>query len=120
MTPLQKAKKLIADASYRAKKNGGICDLDVEWLENIIIHGRCIKTGIKFVIDSPKKGKGYRNPYGPSLDRIDSHNPDYTYENVNVVVWAYNNAMATWDDEDIILEVAQGIKNKRLHNANIY
>ena len=117
-TPAGKAKYLINQAKNRAKKNGGTCDLDPDWLENILLYGRCIKTGIPFELKGVNKGSGRPHPYAPSLDRIDSNNPDYTYENVNVVVWSYNSALMSWDDEDIVLQLADGIRKVR--NDNIH
>lgn len=56
-------------------------------------NGRCQVTGIPF---GPKPVDSYfRNPYAPSLDRIDS-SKGYHKDNVRLVLCAVNTAMNEW------------------------
>jgi hypothetical protein len=53
-----------------------------------------------------------RNPWSPSLDRIDPK-IGYTLENTRVVVWIYNTAKNVFHDEDVML-MAQALINQSI------
>ena len=59
--------------------------------------GICEVTGIPFTY-----GLNARNPWSPSLDRIDP-SVGYTLENTRVVVWIYNAAKNVFSDSDVML-----------------
>jgi hypothetical protein len=42
--------------------------------------------------------EGLKRPFVPTLDRVDSSR-GYVFDNVRVVVWAYNAAKADWPHE---------------------
>ena len=107
------AKHLIHYAGVRAKKNGGVCDIDVDWLENILIVGECMRTGIRFDLSRDEWTESVTNPYVPSLDRIDSNNPNYTVDNVDVVIWGYNRAKSDLPNDDLLVEIGNGIQETR-------
>lgn len=95
------ATKMLADARYRSKKQGVVCDLDVDWLMGKI-KGGCEVTGLPFDLtpkDSSKR-KGHR-PYGPSLDRKEPGG-DYTKDNIQVTVFVYNFAKSNWGHEVVM------------------
>lgn len=60
---------------------------------------RCGVTGLELSLDAPGT-KFHRNPWAPSLDRIDPHE-GYTADNVRVVCWMYNAAKGTATDEEV-------------------
>jgi hypothetical protein len=58
-------------------------------------HTRCAVTGVAFEFE------GKRNPFRPSLDRIDSSR-GYEPGNVRLVTLAANLAMSNWGDETLL------------------
>ena len=66
--------------------------------------GKCEISGIPF---SEKGVQWYRNPWSPSLDRIDSKK-GYTPDNVRIVLCAVNAAMNEWG-EDVFRLIAKSI-----------
>jgi hypothetical protein len=70
--------------------------------------GRCEVSGIEFQRRAPGVS---RNPWTPSIDRIDS-SVGYTAANCRLVCLAVNLAMSTWG-EDVILTIADCIRRKR-------
>ena len=83
---------MLRAAKSRAYKNNAICTIDIDWIEEKIKAGFCELTKLPFdlnyAIDTSK------NPYAPSLDRIDSKNKNYTPENTRVVLLAVNCALS--------------------------
>ena len=61
-----------------------------------ILHGKCQLTGLFFDFKPPNKTS--KNPYAPSLDRIDSHK-GYSKENCRVVLAAVNTAINEYGDK---------------------
>ena len=62
--------------------------------------GKCAKTGIQL---DPQTGTvANRNPYGPSLDRINS-GLGYTPDNIELVCCHYNLAKAAYSEEQFFL-----------------
>jgi len=74
-----------------------------EWLYEKILLGRCEKTGIPFVLDAENHNdsvtsKGQvRNPWAPSIDRVDS-SKGYTEDNCVIVCYVYNMAKGSFDE----------------------
>lgn len=89
-------------ARTRAKKKDIPFSLTRHWIEDRLRAGHCEATGIRFSFKS-----SYLNPFGPSLDRVDS-SLGYTPDNVQVVVWAYNNAKGPWDSS-VLTTIAEAI-----------
>ena len=87
-----RAVKLYAAANQRAKRCGSPITIDTEWVEGRLMTGHCEVTGLPFTME-PDNGR--TSPLSPSLDRIDS-SKGYTRDNVQVVVWIYNNAKSHW------------------------
>jgi len=75
---------------------------------------RCSMTGIPFNLVKPK-GK-HRNPFGPSIDRIDN-TKGYIEGNVRVVCLATNFAMNEWG-EDVLQTLALGWFSKRVNRSD--
>lgn len=108
------AAKMIADAKGRAVANGWLFDLDVEWLVEKLKLGRCEVTGIEFSFLD--KGDGQKtHPWRPSLDRVDSQGC-YTKNNVQVVVWMYNQAKNEWT-KDQLMTLAKALAKPLIKEA---
>lgn len=81
-------------------------DLTYEWLLEKIQIGVCEVTGLPFRLGVQGQG---RNPYAPSVDRIDPRQ-GYTLDNCQVVIWMYNAAKGNWSHEDVI-EMAKALNS---------
>ena len=83
----------LQDSRKRAKKKGLSYNLSIEWLLNLLDAQdfKCSLTGA-ILRDSPEFS---RNPWGMSIDRIDS-SMGYTTDNCRVVCYAANAAMNEW------------------------
>ena len=95
-------------------KSRGNINLTEEWVQDRLDTGTCEVTGIKFSTykygNTEDKGWGARDPFMPTIDRINPKN-GYTKENSRMVVWIYNLAKSTWSD-DIVLEMAKKLIKK--------
>lgn len=101
---------MLNSARSRAKRTNRSFDLTLGKLRELALrsNGRCMVTGIRF---TPPRGK--RDPFAPSLDRIDS-SLGYEYDNCRMVCVAVNLAMSNWG-EDVLMLIAKGIFLKTLH-----
>lgn len=88
--PRGRAFALLNHAKLRAKTRSGIVTIDREWIENKLLNGFCELTRLPFDFSDCEFNK---NPYAPSVDRIDCNNPNYTPENSRVVLFAVNTAL---------------------------
>lgn len=82
-----RAKTLFKSANRRAGKFNEPISVDVDFIQEKLEFGFCEVTGIKF--DFSPHSEYDKNPYSPSIDRIDS-NKGYTKENTQIVIWQYN------------------------------
>jgi hypothetical protein len=89
---LQKAKE-------RANANNAEFDLTEDWIWSRFETGKCEATGISFSFDQTDDER--RNPFAPSVDRIDNNNKNYTMDNCRLVVSAFNIMRADWSDETL-------------------
>lgn len=94
-----RARELIKSAKHRASKSGIAFNLDehIELYQSIIDAGFCQATGLPFDLET-KASHSDRNPFAPSLDRIEPE-LGYICSNVRVVLWAFNRALADWGVE---------------------
>jgi len=79
-------------------------ELTVEWILEKLQNGTCEVTGLPFTYSLNS-----RNPWSPSLDRIDP-NIGYTLDNTRVVLWIYNTSKNVFTDADVLL-MAQALVN---------
>lgn len=102
-----KARTLLGMARSRSRERGWETDLDTEFLEGLLSVGKCSVTGIPFQYSASKDK--VKNPFVPSLDRIDSAKP-YIKTNVRIVIWQYNLMKGEMSDAEI-LEICKRVIN---------
>jgi hypothetical protein len=91
-SPHYRAQTLFWAAQRAARKSKLPFDLDMKWIEEKLITGKCEVSDIPFTFSSLQTGKGgfpSQNPFAPTLDRTDS-NKGFTKINTKVVLWAYH------------------------------
>lgn len=98
-----RAQRLHGNAQKRAKANGWPApDFGSLWLEEKILAGVCEVTGIPFDLTSQTSSTVHaKNPWVPSIDRIDSSKP-YVKDNVQLVVYMYNVCKAEFAHADVV------------------
>lgn len=99
-----RAQRLHGNAQKRAKANDWPApDFDSVWVEQKILAGTCEVTGIPFDLHTKTSASVHaKNPWVPSLDRIDSSKP-YVKDNVQVVVYMYNVCKAEFAHTDVVM-----------------
>lgn len=102
-----RARHLFNSAKIRSGKRGREILIDVDWVQKKLEVGVCELSGLSFVFET---SKGDRDPYAPSLDRIDN-SKGYTKENCRVILWALNMAFSNWGHETY-LEIAKAYLQK--------
>jgi hypothetical protein len=106
LTAKGRASRLVHGAQQRVRKTGGIVTITSEWVAKKIEKGFCELTGIKFDLNPVNNQK--RNPYSPSLDRIDSNNKNYSPDNVRVVLTAVNDTLSDYGF-DVLFPILKGM-----------
>ena len=91
-----KARVLYYRSKDRAKRKGMEFNLSQEWIMMQLSNGYCQLSGVEIRLTDIE-----RDPYGPSLDRIDS-SKGYTEDNTQLVCWGANVAKSTYDLDDIL------------------
>lgn len=99
------AKKLTGQARQSARKRGLEFALDSQEVELLLGPMTCAVTKLPLILEY--SGSSARNPWAPSLDRIDG-SKGYLPGNVRVVCWAYNLMRADFPDE-VVRKVAQAL-----------
>ena len=94
-----RASLLLRSARYRSRLNGNELSIDIDWIREKVAAGFCEATGIPFSLAVVEE-KGGRDPFAPSIDRIDS-SIGYTKENCRMVVTIYNYAKNEFSDADV-------------------
>lgn len=114
--PLTRSKMVWRTARVHAKVKGADFRLSFERVRDAILNGVCERTGVAFDLGFPKT-KSVKNPFAPSVDKIDPHGI-YEDGNVQIVCWCYNTGkqqMSTNEYEDFILKAAKYIAETRRH-----
>ena len=104
-TPHRRASILLRASKKRATEKDWDHDLTLEWIRDRIEKGLCEVTNLPFDL-APSKDT-HKNPWGPSLDRIDSDG-GYTQDNCRIVVAVYNFAANQWGDE-VVMQLAEAL-----------
>jgi len=87
-------------ALHRSKR--GELDFNLEILDLYKqLQQPCPKTGITFVLNNKGQNIGNRNPYSPSIDKIDP-TKGYTKDNCRIVCWWYNVTKQRYSDEEVL------------------
>lgn len=106
---------LLNSAKKRAKKFGGMVTITREWVIERLQNGVSEISGTAFVIPmmaSDSKGCQARSP---SLDRIDSNNPNYSPDNTRILLYQENCALNMFGDIPslpILEPLVAGLKRK--------
>lgn len=90
---------LINKAKFRAKNKNLKFEISYDFIFNKLECGKCEKTGIEFTFENQEKS--YRNPYSPSIDKINPFG-DYTEDNIQVVCNFYNTAKGQMTDDEFL------------------
>ena len=98
-----RAKDLIRNALKRAKRNGLVLDLTVEWVVEKLETGVCEVTKLPFDF----LVGGTARAMAPTIDRIDPTR-GYIPGNVQVVCWLYNRAKGR-DDHETVLTLVRSL-----------
>ena len=98
---------LYSDTKKRAKQKGLKFELKLTDIFELFNEskGKCPISGVPFLKECPEKY--FRNPYKPSVDRIDS-SKGYTLKNIRLVSCFVNMCKNEWDDS-IFNEFMKGI-----------
>ena len=97
---------LLGSCRRRAKLSKSEMTLTKEWVMEKLEKGVCEITNAPF--SYTKRKEHTRSPFAPSIDRIDSQNPNYTPDNCRLVLWAVNNTFAEYGEE-IMLPILRAI-----------
>ena len=94
-----RAMSLYKSAKRRAGNYKDVIDFDELFILEKLKIGKCEVTGIPFDFNSPTST--VKNPYSPSIDRIDS-SVGYVKENVRLVIWQYNLMKGEISDSELL------------------
>lgn len=87
---------MLGQARSRARRRGQECTITEADVEALIASGICAITGLPFVLEWD--GQSVKNPWAPSLDRIDAR-LGYVQDNVWAVCWIVNHMRCDYPDK---------------------
>lgn len=96
------ARMLLGQAKQRSKRLGVPCSLTEQDVEAMLESQVCAVTGIRLYFDRIDSSESLKNPWAPSLDRIERH-LGYVAGNVRVVCWLFNHMRCDYSDEDVLM-----------------
>lgn len=102
------AQKLLGACRGSAKQRGHECTITAEDVEAMLAPMTCSVTGLPLSLGHD--GDTSRNPWAPSIDRVDC-SKGYVPGNVRVVCVLYNLARSDFRDEDL-LKVAKAVAER--------
>jgi glycerophosphoryl diester phosphodiesterase len=100
-----KLRRLLYYSRVRAKQKGLEHSITKEWLDEKTKENKCELTNIEYNYDTTIQ----RNPYGPSIDRIDV-SKGYTPNNCRVVIWAVNAGLGHYSEKDLYIICKEYLK----------
>ena len=96
---------MLGQARNRARRRGQECTITEADVGSLIASGVCAITGLPFVLDWD--GPSVKNPWAPSLDRIDGA-CGYVPGNVRAVCWIVNHMRGDYPD-DVLAKAARAV-----------
>lgn len=90
----------LLNGAKRREHKWPIFDIDRDFIESKLIVGTCEVTGLPFDM-KPMGNASRKNPFAPSLDRIDN-TKGYVRSNVRLVLWAVNLMHGEMTDEQLV------------------
>jgi hypothetical protein len=93
---------LLNRAKSRAEKLGLPFDLDIDWVIAHTAPMMCEVTSHRLEWVDSGRGRGFKHPWAPYIDRRDSA-LGYTKDNCRVVSTIYNIAKSNWSDDVVDL-----------------
>ena len=107
------AAKMVRNAKVRASKRGLPLELATEHVYQLLRAQklRCAVSGLPFDLSANLERTYARNPFGPSIDRIDNRK-GYTTGNVRLVLVACNFALNEWGEENFRM-IAKAVAEHR-------
>lgn len=93
-TTVGRAYQLLNNARSRAIRYDLAFDLSYEWVLPKLAFNACEASGLPFDLNR----KGQKNPYAPSVDRIDA-TKGYTMDNCRIILWGLNAAFNEWGED---------------------
>jgi hypothetical protein len=104
--PEARAKMLLSAAKSRSKEKGSECSITESWVLEKLKTGCCELTGLSFDLSSTSRVR--KNPFSPSLDRVNSLDLNYSPENTRVVLTAVNESL-NQHGEDTMLPILKAM-----------
>ena len=88
-----RARAMLRTSQTRARSKGWDFDLDLPWILDRLLRGRCEATGLELsLVEHPT---AYRHPRSPSVDRLDSKG-GYTKGNCQIVATIHYLSKGEW------------------------
>ena len=115
--PAWRIRKLISSSKRRSEKKGYKFNLNDEWFKEKLKDqdNKCLLTDIKFDFGTGSN-EYHRNPFAPSIDRIDS-SLGYVKSNCRIVISFINIAINEYPD-DLFTRVSINYLIKKFKNKN--
>lgn len=95
------ARKILTQCRGNAKQRGLECGLTLQMIEEMLQPMVCSATGLPLSFERVEGQKHSRNPWYPSIDRLDN-SAGYVQGNTRVVCSIYNFMRSNHSDQDVL------------------
>lgn len=113
-----RAKTMLSSAKARALAKNMTYDLTYEWLYKKMLNGHCEATGLPFIVKNEiTSDRKTKNPFSPSIDRIDS-SQGYTMDNCQIVCNHFNYMKNVFSMEQT-LDIAKSFVNFQISKQEL-